>query len=152
MNEERDPYIQIEVGGKDENMWKRLRPKLLDAINTFLEAAMDNENEIDLRQEAKKFASALYEYRKDRFNSDDFEKDKIAAEIELMHSKKEMNYAQAQSIRFKTTLDKLIIAMAGTKVILIGSRNEEELIFLKQIDEFLFVLKDIQDRRRSFPS
>ncbi|NOT51252.1 MAG: hypothetical protein HOP10_08235 [Chitinophagaceae bacterium] len=151
MSEENDQFISFHVGGKDEVLWKQLRHKLVQAINTFLDTVIEEETQSTIRQELKEFGTAILDYGKQKLKKAGIENDKILAEIELLFSEREKKNAETEAIKFETSLKKLIVAMAGTKVIMRGSAGKEELIFIKQIDDFLAILRDLHNNQKSLP-
>jgi hypothetical protein len=151
MEDNKSEFIKVEVQGKDTSLWRTLQPKLIQTIHNFLNTVIDSERNTTIREEAKKFTSALLDYGKQKLEKAGLENDKIIAEVDLIYSQKEKEiaetrkiHAEADAIEFNTNIKKLRFSLLGIKVLMVGEKNEEELIFLKQVEEFISVIKEIE--------
>lgn len=153
-SEKAQKFVKIELEGKDNNLWKNLQSKLIGVINNFLDSVIDHKNESTIREEAKKFTSALLDYGKNKLEKAGLDNEKIVAEVDLLYSQKEKQFAEARKlhaeadlIELQTNVKKLKIALSSMKLLMIGEANNEEIIFLKQIDVFLQTIKEIEGNK-----
>lgn len=155
MNDENKvEFIKVEVQGKDSLLWGNLQPKLMEAIHHFLDTVIDHKNDSTIREEAQKFTSALLDYGKQKLQKAGLENEKIIAEVNLMYSQREKEiaetrklHAEAASIELNTSMKKLKLGLIGMKAMMIGNAGEEEFIFLKHIDEFISVIREIESEK-----
>jgi len=151
MNDQTEKYIRIDVAGKDEKLWSRLRSKLIDTIDKLLDTELDTVRGTSIREEAAKFTSALLDYGKSKLLKPGIDNEKTIAEIEELYSKKQMNIAEvrkinaeAESIEISNKIKKLRFVIGAAKAILTGNTSPENLLFIKDIDSFLQVLKELE--------
>lgn len=145
-------YIAIEIGGSKEHIWKRFRKKLVDNIDKLLDFEIDSEKGSTLREEAKKFTSALLNYGKSKLSAPGINNEKTLAEIEELYSKREKSLAEARKIHaeadlleFSLRIQKLKTALKLAKVVL--PRGKRHAVFLKDIDLFLDVVRSIEEEK-----
>lgn len=150
MSEKEKKVIKIEVEGEDKVLWKKLKPKLIEAMTKFLDVIIDNENDTTIREEAKKFTSALLDYGKQKLNKAGIDNEKTLAEIDLLYSQKEKEvaearkiHAEADALEIENTIKRLKLSLIGVKLLMVGENGNEEAIFLKQVDEFLRAIEEM---------
>ena len=131
-SEKAQKFVKIELEGKDNNLWKNLQSKLIGVINNFLDSVIDHKNESTIREEAKKFTSALLDYGKNKLEKAGLDNEKIVAEVDLLYSQKEKQFAEARKlhaeadlIELQTNVKKLKIALSSMKLLMIGEANNE---------------------------
>jgi septal ring factor EnvC (AmiA/AmiB activator) len=116
-------------------------------VISFLDTTIDQTVQPAIREKAQKFTHLAVDYSKVKEERLNIDNDKILAEIEETYSKARLNDAErrikdaeADAKEFENRLNKLVTALRVVKVVIAGSKGEEEIIFLKQIDEFLHVI------------
>ncbi|NOQ75257.1 MAG: hypothetical protein GQ574_24815 [Crocinitomix sp.] len=144
-------YLKVDVAGKSEDLWKKMRVKLIDTVNKFLDTTIDSQNHSSIREEAKEFTTKFLKHAKDKLERAGLENEKIVAEIDSLYSSRQRESAQtrklnaeASEIELSVSIKKLKLSLGLTKAILIGDAKNEDIVFAKQIDSFLEMLKEFQ--------
>jgi len=156
MNEHNDKYLQIDVSGKNPDLFKKMREKLLTAVNSFLDTTIHHTDKTSIKQEAQKFKDLALDYGKNKLKKSGLENEKLAAEIEETYSQSQLNLAEARvknaeadAIEFDNATTKMLFKLKMTKVIMAGSSGEEEMFFVKQIDDFIEVVNAYKSGQQS---
>lgn len=151
-NNEKKKVLEVQVVGKNRELWGELRDKLMMAVTKTLDTVINHENNTSIRDEAKEFASALIDHAKAKLKRAGLENEKIIAEIDNLYVRREKELAEtrklnaeAKSIEIKNRIKSLKISLGGMKVLMIGQDGEEDLLFIKQIDAFLNVLNSMEE-------
>jgi hypothetical protein len=158
MSDNENKFLKIEVGGKDEGLWAKLRPKLIEAIESLLDFEIDAENHTSIKVEAQKMVSSLLDNVKSRLNKPGIENQKILAEIDETYTRKQKTVAEtrkinaeADSIEVKNKIRKLKLKLAAIELaIKIGNPGEEGLIIMKQIENFRNALSVLEEERDDY--
>ena len=144
-------YVQFDVSGKDQLLWQKLRPKLIQALSDFLDTVVDYEKGSTIREEAKKISTALLNHAKARLAHAGYENEKLEAEVEYLYAQAEREYAEARkqraeasALEFATSVRKLRLILGGTKAMLVGDTGREALLVGQQIDAFLQVVSEME--------
>jgi len=147
-------FIQIEIEGKDENLWAKMRSNLMKNIQSILDTTVDYRTNSSLKEEAQKFTSATLDFAKSKLNKAGFENEKIIAEVNQLITQREKEQAEArktnaeaESIEIENKIKNLKLTLISYKFLLLGEQGEEEMLFLKNIDEFLAVIKVIEGNK-----
>ncbi|WP_299216669.1 hypothetical protein [uncultured Dokdonia sp.] len=151
MSESFKKYTKVQVRDADWSIWRKMRPKLIEAVREFLDSVIDDRNNKLIREETVKFTEALLEFGKDKIKDTSKNNVITIAEIDRIYGQKrkanaeirKLN-AESDAIEIKNNIKRLYVAMAGMKMLISGIKNEEEIIFSRQIDAFLKVLKRIE--------
>lgn len=143
-------YMIVKVRGEANELWAKLRPKLIKTVNDVLDTVIDESREATVRTEAKEFTSALLDFAKQRLRKEGLEAEKIEAEVRKLHADMQMGLAEARErharadhCEFDLKVKKLRLALSLTKAQLIGDEGEEAIVFGRQIDELLKLLKEL---------
>jgi|GEM_PF-1879129 len=152
------PYVRVDVRGQDPAKWAEHRPrfiretipKLLESMNKFLDTTLDYDEGTTIREEAKRFTSSMLDFAREKLRREGVEVAKIEAEISELYAKRletiahtQQLAAQAQEQRRATALKQLCATLALTRGMLIGETGEEALLFGRQIEEFLRIIKEL---------
>lgn len=142
--------LRVDVRGENTSLWSQLRPKLIARINEVLDSTLDHKRGTSFRDEAKQFTASMLEYARQRLQREGLENDRIEAEIAETYARRTSELAKAENTaadaehkRQQTNLKELCIALGLTKAMLIGEEGEEAVVFGKQIECFLEVVKDM---------
>lgn len=141
MEEQNKKILEIQVAGKDLDLWKKLKDKLMDKIPILLNNIIDQDQNSMVRDGAKEFFSVFLDPEKRKFSLDN---EKIFLEIENSYKSRaefrKLN-AEASAIELQNNIKALKISLGALKVLMIMEQGEEIIIFLKQIDPFLALLE-----------
>lgn len=136
----------------DEQIWIKLRNKLLDAITKFLDFEIDPVKQSSLREEAQKFTSALLDYGKSQLNKPGIDNQKSLAEIEELYSKAQRNNAEtrkinaeAAAIELDNRIKTLQLVLAATKTMIVNQPGQESNHFITDIERFQGLLEVFQE-------
>jgi len=147
-------FINIQVSGESESLWKQLRHKLILTIDNFLDATIDYENNSSIRDEARKLTSALIDNAKGRLKKPGLENEKLIAEIDNLYLKKEREIAetrkinaQADELEFRNALRRLRLSLGMAKAMMLGEPSEENLLLSQQLDAFIEILNEEGDKK-----
>ncbi len=151
-SESSDRWLRVDVRGSNDKLWASLRSKFVTQIETLLSATLDHERGTTVRDEAKQFTSALLDFAKAKLAKSGLEAEQIAAEIGKTFAEKQTELARAEKtteearqIRIKNDVAELRLTLGATKAFLVGDESEEAVIFGKQLESFLCVLKEIAE-------
>jgi hypothetical protein len=143
--------IRIESEGIDQEKWFHLRAKFIRAIHQTLDTVVDYENSSTLRDEARNFTTGLVKYGKAKLQKAGLENEEIMAQVDLLYSQKEKElaearklHAEAEALEIQNKIRKLKLGIGGLKALMMGDAGEEELSFLRQMDQFLETLRDFE--------
>lgn len=150
-NNEKKKILKVEVTGKDKKLWQEMRGKLIIAINKSLDTVINQDTNTTVREEAKEFASALLDHAKSKLKKAGLENEKLLVEIDNLYFKREKDIAEARkinaeakSIEIQNTVRSLKISLGGMKVIMMGEKGEEDIVFINQINSFIDVLNSLE--------
>lgn len=153
MSEEQKEFVKIEIGGKDEHLWQKLRVKFGEVISSILDTIIDDTTNSTLRDEAKKFTSALLDYGKSKLNKPGIDNEKTLAEIDLLYTQKQKTiaetrkiHAEANNIELSNKIKSIKVALTAYKLVLLKETGSQEIVFVKDIDEFINTLKLIEEQ------
>jgi hypothetical protein len=156
MRTENEKMVGIKVGGINENLWSKLRSKLIDAINNLLDTEIDGITKTSFGEEIDQFTHSLLQYAKEKLKKPMVDNDKTIAEIQELYSRKQKNlaetrkiHAEAEAMELKNRIRKLKLILNTAKIVLHGNPGEEEILFIKDIDTFLLALNDIDSDKES---
>jgi hypothetical protein len=145
-----DQWLRVDVRGNDKKLWALLHEKFVDKINRLLQATLDYERGTTVRDEMREFSSALLDFAKAKLARAGLEDEKIAAEISKMFAERQAELAkadktseEARQLRIQNDISELRLTLGATKAMLIGDESEEAVLFGKQLDTFLDVLKEL---------
>jgi hypothetical protein len=148
-NEKGTKFLHIEFEGINNEKWYHLRTKFIRAVHKTLDTVIDHENSSTFRDEAKKFTTELLHYGKAKLQRAGLENEEIMAQVDLLYSQKEKELAEArklnaeaEALEIRNNIRKLKLSIGGMKALMIGETGEEEILFLRQMDQFLELLRD----------
>jgi len=146
--------LRIDLVGKDENLFANLKGKLIKMVDKVLDSSLDISSDLTVKEELQKFTSLGLNYAESKLKKASIENDQIITEIQEKLSLIQKNKAEARkinatarSIEFDQSLKELTFTLKMTKVIMLGEGNEEALVFTKQIDLFLEVIKSLNEMK-----
>lgn len=151
---------QVDVTGAAPELWAKLQPKLVEAIERFLSTPVNPETGATVREEGKEITSLALENLKARLRKDVVANRKNEAEIAEIFERCEHERekesktraetrkinAEAEAQEFENCVRKLKTALRLTKVMLAGQPGEEAALFGKRIDAYLKALEDVTHR------
>lgn len=142
--------LRIDVRGDSKELWAKLRSQLLTRIQAALDTTIDHEHGTTVKEELRSFTSHMMDYARRRLQREGLENDKIEAEVAEIYARRsselanaELVSANAEAQRQQTALRELCKALALTRAVLAGEKDEECILFGKQIDMFLEIVKDL---------
>ena len=145
-----EQWVRIDIRGKDKQLWVSLREKFLARIDSLLESTLDHERGTTVRYEIKEFTSALLDFAKARLAKSGLEAEKIASEISKTFAERQTELAKAgktseetRELRIQNDITELRLTLGATKAMLVGDDSEEAILFGKQLEAFLKVLRGI---------
>ena len=142
---------KVSVSGADSVLWDKLRNKLIQVLDRSLDTIINYDTGATIKDEAKEFSSAVIQFGKEKLKKASIENDKINAEIEEIYTKikkekaetRKIN-AEADQINLDNQIKAIRITLGSAKALLIGSANNEDILFVKKVDAFLGVLKELK--------
>jgi hypothetical protein len=151
---ERQRLIKIDLIGKNNDLFTNLKDKLIKKVNKVLDSSIDDNTDLTIKNELQKFTSLGLNFAESKLKKASIENDKILAEIEEKVSLIEKNKAEARKINatargieFNQSLKELSFTLRMTKAFMIGDNDKESIIFTKQIDTFLEVMKSLNEMK-----
>lgn len=154
--ESKEEIIKIVVSGDDEDLFKKLRKKLLDKMDSFLDTTVDYKKGTTIKEEAKELISLGLDFSKQKLKKAGIENEKLNAEIDEAYSRREKNKAETRNIdadtrekNFNQSIREFRAYLIFTKAILIGKQGEEAVILTKQIEVFLEAVNEIANSQKS---
>lgn len=146
-----DDLLRIQVTGRSPDLWLRFRTKFIEAIDGLLDSVVDHDKGTTLREESRKFQSALLDLARARLARAGLENERIEAEIRKLYAQMENETAQARrvnaeadAIEFKTSLARLRLVLGAAKAMLMGEEGEESIILAKRLDAMLTEARRIE--------
>lgn len=142
---------KVSVSGADSVLWNKLRNKLIQVLDRSLDTIINYDTGATIKDEAKEFSSAVIQFGKEKLKKASIENDKINAEIEEIYTKikkekaetRKIN-AEADQINLDNQIKAIRITLGSAKALLIGSADNEDILFVKKVDAFLDVLKELK--------
>ena len=151
MEREGNEFVEVSVQGKSEVLWVALKQKLLASVNSFLDTVIDKNTGNTIKEEAQELTSLLLKFAKDHLSKPGLENQKIIAEIEELYSSRNKKIAEtrkinaeAGSIELKNRVNSLKISLGLTKVLMVGSTDENAVVFFKEIDSLLSMIDNLK--------
>ncbi len=145
-----DRWLRLDVRGNNNQLWASLREKFVVQIKKLLSATLDHERGTTVREEAKQFTSAFLDFAKAKLAKSGLEAEKIGAEICKTFAEKQTELARAEKtaeetrqLRIKNDIAELRLTLGATKAFIMGDCSDEAIIFGKQLESFLKILKEI---------
>lgn len=139
--------IKIDLVGKNDDLFKKIRNLLIDSIDKFLSSSIDYQTKSTVKDEVKKFASLAIKYGEDKLKKAGLENDKLAAEIEEKLAIAEKTKAETRKINaetrkleFENSVNEFRFKLRMAKLLLVGNAGEEAIVYTKQLDMFIEVL------------
>lgn len=144
---DKDNFIEISVKGKSEALWPLLKDKLMATINNLLDTVVDQDSNSTIKDEAKEMAGLVVKYAKAKLKNPEIENNKLLAEIDNLYATKNKQIAEtrkinaeAQAIELQNKIKSLILSLELSKVILVNSKDEQAIVFLKEVDGFINIM------------
>jgi len=148
MGDKKKKIHKLEISGKNVETFKKLRPNLIKRIFEMFEP-------IDEEDYARNQASLSFEFLEEKIKRGSIENYKIVAEIEEKFSKAEKNKAEARKIdaeakkiNFDNKLNEMKLFLGLNKAMLLGNKNKEAIVFVKEIDSLIEVIENVQEEQR----
>ena len=154
-NPSKKQVLRVEVSGKDPQLWKELRGKLMAkiamAVYDLLDVGLDPIARMKLENGAREVSTAFLKYQKSAFDESSIEKQQIFADIGKKYAETEREKAtareknaQAQTVELGNAIKALKIALGATQMMMYGEEGEEVVVFSKQLASFMEVLKEME--------
>lgn len=154
---QREGIQRVDVTGVLPQLWAKLQPKLVDAIQQLLETPINPATGATVREEGTEIASLAWEHVKERLRKDIIENRKNEAKIaeiyeRLEHEREKENRtraetrklnAEAEAQELDNRIRKLHTILLLAKATLAGQPGEEALLMGRQIDAYLRALEDV---------
>jgi hypothetical protein len=151
MSESKTKLTKVSLSGADTVLWEKMKPKLLIALDKFLDTVINYDTGASIKQEAQEFTSAMIKYGKAKLEKASIENDKLNAEIEEIYTRIKKDKAEtrkinavADRINFDNQIRALKVSLGGAKALMIGSRNEEDILLVKRLDAFFDVINEFK--------
>lgn len=146
--------IRVDVTGNNQEPWRKLRSKLLDAFDRVVNTVVDSSSGATVRDEAMQLTTAAIENCKQKLQRAGLENDKIEAEVHRLYAERESvlasarkTNAEADALEFSNSVKRLQLMLTLSKAMVTGDQGQEAIIFSNQIDEMVLQLKAIGDMR-----
>ncbi len=150
-NQDKINFIEVSVKGKSDAIWLPLKAKLLESVNSILDTVIDSKENTTIKEEVKELTSCLLKYAKAKLNNPAIENQKLLAEIETLYTKKNKEIAEtrkinaeATAIEFQNKINSLSLSLQLAKVLMISSEDEGAILYVKEIDGLIDVVKSIK--------
>ena len=150
MNEDSKKLVQVEVEGKNPELWQRLKSKLMVAIEKLLDTEANSDTGTTYRDELKEYKNLAINFGKEKLKRPSIENEKIVAEIDLLYSQRQKTLAEARktnaeaaSIETSTTIKKLKIMLLTMKMLV--NENKDEILFIKEAENLLEIVSSINN-------
>jgi hypothetical protein len=144
---ERKQLARFDVRGKTTALWQSLQPKLIQAMTDVLDAVIDDEHGITVRDEAKQLTTALLHYAQAQLARPGLENERIEAEVRRLYGQMEIDraearkkHAEADTLEFNNKVRRLRLVLGAAKAFMMGDTGEEAVIFTAQMTAFLETL------------
>lgn len=151
MSNENPTYLRIDVGGENDRLWTVLRQKFIRLIEDMLDKEIDPVRHTTFKEEAERFTSALLDYGRSKLQKPGIDNEKKIAEIQELYSQRQKNIAETRKLHAETDaielankIRRLKLMLHTAKAIMTGTENNENLLFLKNMDGFLQALNAIE--------
>lgn len=155
MKKDKKEYLEVRVRGKNLAIWKDKRAKLIEKLSLAVEELMDKMidpiNKTTSREEAKQIISLGLNHIKSKLAKPGIENEKILAEIQQVYAKIEeisvsnrKNLAEAEAQEFKNFINRLEFSLGSTKILLHQDQDEDSVIFIKQLDDWLELIRSVK--------
>lgn len=155
MEDDKGKIIKIDVTGKDSLLFEKLRNRLVEAIDRFLDSAIDYQTGTTVREEAKKLTSLALNFAEEKLKKAGIENQMLLAEIDNKYALAEKSKAEARKldaetkrIEFEETLKKFSLSLKLTKALILGKEGEEAILLTKQLDLFLEAIQEVQQNQK----
>lgn len=151
MEDPKKKIIKIDVSGKDQALFNKLRKRLLESVERLLDSPINYQTGTTVREETKKLTSLALNYAAEKLKKPAIENQLLLAEIEEKYSIAEKNKAETRKIDaetnklvFEQSLKELYFSIKLSKALIIGKKGEEAIIMLKELDSFLEAIEEIK--------
>lgn len=148
---EKKGILRIEVSGENDELWNKLKKKLFNVVDTFLDSTIDHNNGTTVKEESNIFISAILDHAKQRLAKSGLENEKIKAEIDNYYKRNAREMAETRKINAETNaieLDtarkKLIISLTVARSVIMTDAKNEDLVFARRIDGLLKALSEFK--------
>lgn len=142
--------LQINLAGKDSQVWRKIRPKLIAKISSLLDATVDPISGTTLREEGAETVSGLLAALRAKLARPDLENQRVAAEIAASYARTEKDLAEADktreeaaALRADRVARELRTALQFAKAMVIRSKDEDAILFGEEIDAMLLALDSV---------
>jgi hypothetical protein len=154
---QREGIQRVDVTGVAPQLWAKLQPKLIDAIQQLLETPVNSATGATVREEGREIASLAWEHVKERLRKDIIDNRKSEAEIaeiyeRLEHEREKENRtraetrklnAEAEAQELDNRMRKLRTILLLAQATLAGQPGEEMLLMGRHIDAYLKAIEDV---------
>lgn len=151
MSEAQNRLTKVSLSGADPILWEKLQSKLLVILDKSLETIINYDTGATIKDEAREFTSAMIHFGKEKLKKASIENEKLNAEIEEIYTKIKKEKAEtrrinavADKINLENQLKAIRISLGSAKALMIGSEDNEDILFIKRIDTFLDVINEIK--------
>ncbi|MCX2432194.1 hypothetical protein [Pedobacter sp. GR22-10] len=141
---EKKTFLKVEVEGQKASVWESAKGKLMDLMTKLMDAQINSYSDSTVREELKRAGSNVIEFANAKLQRPSLENIKLQAEIELMLKNsakvdaetRKVN-AEAEAVELANLEQKLKIVMGAAKMIAMGERNQEAILFCKDMESLL---------------
>ena len=151
MDDPQKKIFKIEIGGKDDALFAKLRHKLINAVDRILDSAIDYQTGTTVREEAKKLTSLTLNFAEESLKKPGIENQLKLAEIEGKYAAAQRDKSETQRIdietrklQFEQSLREMSFTIKLTKALLIGKEGEETVVLVKQLNAFLDAMEEVR--------
>ncbi len=147
--------LEVQVAGKDLSIWKEKKPELIAKIQEVVDKIMDHIadpiNQTTVRDEAKEVISLSLDHIKQKLAKPGIENQQTLAEIEQIYARinqtkteERKTKAEADKLEFDNMLRKLEFSLGSTKILLLNDKDDETVIFTRQLDAWIKLVRDLR--------
>ncbi|MFD0765365.1 hypothetical protein ACFQZI_10920 [Mucilaginibacter lutimaris] len=148
-NQETKSYVKIDVEGSNPQIWSKMKSKLTDLIMDALEFNINVKTGASLKDEIGRASSNLIEFANAKLEKPSIENHKMLAEIENILAEKAKQIAEARKLHaeaeekeFELFVKKFKFALGCAKAFAIQSKDQEFLVFTKNVEELTFIFQE----------
>lgn len=145
-----DTIIRVDVRGDERRLFQRLRSTLLEKIQQALDTTLDHENDTTVRDELKSLTTHAIEHARERLRKEGLANARIEAEVAEIYARRtkeiadaRLTAAHAKGQEQQNALHDLCRHLALTRALLMGDEGREAILFGRQIDAFLEIVKEM---------
>jgi hypothetical protein len=151
---EEKKYIEINLAGKDDELWKSTQAKFMKYLNHILDFELDPVSHATVKENLGNFTHDALDYFKSKLNAPGINNLKVQAEIEESYNRIEYQKQQTRALELDNQKREFDLRMHRIKTVLSlfkalshKSADGEQLLFIKNLDNFLGTIESMRGDR-----